>query len=162
MKVLTLSNNESGPHGFTHKITLTHADLTLATADGDQTIELLAVGAGTFVDRAAYVLRTAFKDASDSAFNSTVLSVGDGTDPDRYLHSNTAGTGLQINENGTEVLYHINPVAASTAGLATAPYMYTGDDTVDALVESMSAKALVNIDVGEIDIFLRVVNLVAL
>jgi len=164
MKVFTLSNNEAGPSGFTHKINITAADLTMATANTAQVINLLSVRAGMFVDRAAYALRTAFKHAADSAFNTTTLMVGSLTvdDNDKFLASNTAGTGMQLNENGTEVFYHINPVAASTAGLATAPFMFIANDTIIATFGSQSGKSLSNIDVGEVDIFLRVVDLAAL
>ena len=160
MKVEPLFEQQAAGLGFTHRIRVTHEDLTETTVNTAQTIALLNVKAGTFVDRAAMVLVTPFEDASDANFNSNTILVGDGSVTDRYLRSNTDDTGLQVNVNGTEVLYHVNPVAASTAGLDTAPFMYTADDTIDLVFGSMAAKALSNLDVGILDIYLRVVPLI--
>jgi hypothetical protein len=160
ISVRPLFQGQMAALGFTHCVRITHENLTTTAANTAQTIPLLSVKAGTVVDRAAMVLVTPFEDLSDAAFNTNTLTVGDGVDPDRFLHSNTAATGIEMNRNGTEVLYHINPVAASTAGLNTAPYMYTADDTVDAVIGSMALKALNDIDKGIVDIYLRVVPLI--
>ena len=75
-------------------------------------------------------------------------------------HADTAGTGVELNENGTEIDVWINPVAASTAGLATAPFAYTAADTIDALFSApTSGKSHLQLDTGEVHIFLRIVNL---
>jgi hypothetical protein len=148
MQVYELPNETKAATGFTHKAIVTHVDLTEATADTDQTIALLSVVAGDVVEKAAYKLVTAFKDASDAAFNDTKVQVGDGTDTDEYI------AATQVNENGTEVLFAAN--ANTTA------YAYTAADTVDLLVESMTAKSLSNIDAGEIHIYLAVTKLSSL
>jgi hypothetical protein len=159
MQLIPLSLQEAALSGFTHRCIITHADLTETATATAQTIQMASVAVGTLVDRAAFHLVTPFANSADAAFNDIKLLIGDGNDTDRYLRSNTAGTGVQINVNGTEVLDHINPVAASTAGLDSAPFMYTAADTVDAVFGSMTAKALNDLDTGEIHIFLRIVPL---
>jgi hypothetical protein len=130
MQVYELPNETKAATGFTHKAIVTHVDLTETTADTDQTIALLSVVAGDVVQKAAFQLVTAFKDASDAAFNDTQVQVGDGNDTDEYI------AATQVNENGTEVLF--------AANVNTVPFAYTAADTVDLLVESMTAKSLSN------------------
>jgi hypothetical protein len=148
MQVYELPNETKAATGFTHKVILTHDDLTESTADTDQTIALLSVVAGDVVQKAAFQLVTAFKDASDAAFNDTQVQVGDGNDTDEYI------AATQVNENGTEVLF--------AANVNTVPFAYTAADTVDLLVESMTAKSLSNLDAGEIHIYLAVTKLTSL
>jgi len=149
MTAYELPANTKAATGFTHQVIVTHEDLTLTTADADQTIALLSVVAGDVVDKAAYKLVTAFSDASDAALNDTKVQVGDGGDTDRFL------AAAQVNANdASEVFYKAN--ANTTA------YAYTAADTVDLLVESMTAKSLSNIDAGEIHIYLAVTKLSSL
>ena len=148
MKVYELPAETKAATGFSHKAVVTHSDITESTADTDQTIALLSVAAGDVVEKAAYKLVTAFSDASDAAFNDTKVQVGDGVDPDRYI------AATQVNVNGTDVLFAAN---ANTTAFA-----YTAADTVDLLVESMTAKSLSELDAGEIHIYLAVSKLSAL
>ena len=148
MQVYELPNETKPPTGFTHKAIVTHVDLTESTADTDQTIALLSVVAGDVVEKAAFQLVTAFSDASDAAFNDTKVQVGDGSDTDEYI------AAKQVNENGTEVLF--------AANVNTVPFAYTAADTVDLLVESMTAKSLSDLDAGEIHIYLAVTKLSSL
>ena len=148
MKVYELPAETKAATGFSHKAVVTHSDITESTADTDQTIALLSVAAGDVVEKAAYKLVTAYSDASDAAFNDTKVQVGDGADTDRYI------AATQVNVNGTEVLFAAN--ANTTA------YAYTAADTVDLLVESMTAKSLSELDAGEIHIYLAVSKLSAL
>jgi hypothetical protein len=148
MTAYELPANTKAATGFTHQVVVTHTDLTESDADTDQTIALLSVVAGDVVEKAAFKLVTAFEDASDAAFNDTNVSVGDGGDTDRFIAS------TEVNENGNEVDFAAN--ANTTA------YAYTEADTVDLLVESMTAKSLSNIDAGEIHIYLAVTKLSAI
>ena len=148
MQVYELPNETKAATGFTHKAIVTHVDLTESTADTDQTIALLSVVAGDVVQKAAFQLVTAFSDASDAAFNDTQVQVGDGNDTDEYI------AATQVNENGTEVLF--------AANVNTVPFAYTAADTVDLLVESMTAKSLSNLDAGEIHIYLAVTKLTSI
>ena len=145
MKVFELPAETKSATGFSHKAIVTVADITESAADTDQTIALLSVAAGDVVDKAAYKLVTAFSDASDAALNDTKVQVGDGADTDRFI------AATQVNVNGTEVLY--------AANANTTSYAYTAADTVDLLVESMTAKSLSDLDAGEIHVYLAVTKL---
>jgi len=145
MKVFELPAETKSATGFSHKAIVTVADITESTADTDQTIALLSVAAGDVVEKAAYKLVTAFSDASDAALNDTKVQVGDGADTDRFI------AATQVNVNGTEVLY--------AANANTTSYAYTAADTVDLLVESMTAKSLSDLDAGEIHVYLAVTKL---
>jgi len=140
-----LNSAEAAIHGFTHAIKIVPADLaTQTTANTALVIEMVPVKAGDIVIRAAYHLRTAFSDASDAAFNSTTITIGDGASAAVYLAS------TQINVNGTEIL---NKAGTGTEGA------YNADDTVDITFTSMSAKALSDLDTGELWVFLHIANL---
>jgi hypothetical protein len=145
MEIYQFTQEERAKTGFTHRVKLTHSDLTETATNTAQTIQILPVTDGTLVDRVAMRLVTPFQDASDAAFNSNTLIVGDGGSTNRFL------TSQQLNVNGTEIL--------GFAGTNTTGYVYLADDTVDVVIGSMSAKALVDIDVGEVWIFIRAVDL---
>lgn len=148
MQLFELPIETKASTGFTHKAIVTHSDLTVTTADADQTLELLSVAAGDVVEKAAIKLVTPFEDLSDTALNDTQVQLGDGGDTDRFV------TATQVNDNGTEVYYksHANTTA----------FAYTSADTVDLLVESMAAKSLVDIDAGELHVYLSVTKLSAI
>lgn len=141
MQIIPLSAEEERATGFNKKFVITHADLTEATANTAQTIEMTTLQVGEFVKAAGYKLETPFQDASDTDLNNTTISVGDGASDTRFI------TATQINENGTEVDY-----------LRTAPtYTYAdATDTVDAKFGSMSGKSLSNIDTGEVHVYLGI------
>lgn len=132
--------------GKVYRVRFSHRDLTAAVADADQTLPALSVKAGQLVQVLGTRITEGFEDASDTAFNSTVLKIGDGAAIDRFLKAQ------ELNVNGTEVL--------GKAGEA-AGYVYLADDTVDLTIESMAAKSLVNIDKGEGFALIRVIDLPA-
>jgi hypothetical protein len=142
MNVYPLQLEQSGH--FTHKVVLTHADLTETAANTAQVIEMITVAAGDIVTDAAFIMTTSFTDASDAAFNTVAVTVGDGGSATRYLSS------TETNSNGTEVFYK--------AGTLTAGNMYTVADTVDITFNSMALKSLVDIDAGSLTILLKVVR----
>ena len=148
MKVYELPAETKAATGYTHKVIITHNDLTTATANTAQTIELLSVAAGDVVNTAAVKVVTAFSDASDTAYNTTTLIVGDDGTTNRFV------TSQELNVNGTEVLYK--------AATNTAPHAYTAANTVDAVFGSMAAKSLSDIDAGEVHVFLGVNKLLSL
>jgi hypothetical protein len=144
MKFVPLSTEERLKHGgATHKATVTHADLTEETVNTAQTIELFPVVAKDAVKLIYDDLVTAFEDQSDAAFNSNAITVGDGGDLDRLLASQ------QVNVNGTEVVRKL--------GTGTM-YIFTDADTVDLVVGSMAAKALSDIDKGELDLYFQLIE----
>jgi hypothetical protein len=142
MRFNPLSKEEKlGHDGATHRAVITHADLTETTVDTDQEITLFTTPANRCsVECKKSVLVTALEDASDAAFDSTTLIVGD-TDTDRLLASQ------ELNENGSEVLKKI--------GTGT-KHVYTSATAINATIGSMAAKALNDIDTGEVHIYLCV------
>lgn len=148
MQIIPLSLEQNAACGYTHLVKITHADLTEATVNTAQVIELLNVDAFDEVQRMAMHLVTPFADASDAAFNNVAITSGDGGSANRFL------TSTQINVNGTEIL--------GFSGTHTTAYVYLAADTVDLTVGSMADKALADIDVGELWIFLKVGRLAAI
>ena len=146
MKTYVLSQEEQAKTGFTHRVNITHEDLTQATANTAQTIAILTVAARDYVSDAAFNLVTPFKDSADAALNTTTLIVGDGGDTARFIAS------AELNENGTEIL-------AGPGVNSKCRFAYTTADTVDAIFGSMAAKTLAQLDTGELDIFLKVSRL---
>lgn len=144
MKLIPLKTvEEQNAHGgASHVAILTHADLTEETANTAQAIAIADVNDKVSVEVVETILKTPFQDASDAAFNTTALEVGDGSDVDRLLVSQ------ELNVNGTEV----------DRKEGTGTYQYTASDTVDANFNAMSAKALNDIDTGEVHIYLRVID----
>jgi hypothetical protein len=98
MKVSPLPYEARIATGFTHVAEIVAADLTQVTAATAQTIELIPVALGSLVEKAAVLVETAFADASDTAFNSVTVEVGDGGSAARFL------AAQQVNVNGTEVM----------------------------------------------------------
>jgi hypothetical protein len=146
MESYVLSQEEQAKTGFTHRIRVTHEDLTQATANTAQTIAIHTVAARDYISDAAFNLVTPFEDASDNAFNTTTLIVGDDGNDDRYIAS------AELNVNGSEIL-------AAGGVNSTVKYAYVAANTIDAIFGSMAAKSLSDIDVGEVDIFLKVSRL---
>lgn len=111
-------------------------DLTETTANTAQVLNLLNVKAGQAVRLVHHKLVTAFKDASDSNFNTCAATVGDGSDPDRLL------TSTELNENGTEVDLKFGPsvlpVALTAATVSTADGSDAG--TTQTLANALKAE----------------------
>src|SRR6266542_173115 len=142
MIVRPLTTNERAELiGFTHVIVITANDLTQATAATAQTFDAFALLPGDIIAKAIGVPVVPFKDASDVAFNSDTVSVGDTGSVVRH----TAAT--EANGNGTFLR-----VQGNTS------YLYTAADKLRITVNSMAAKSLVNIDIGEYHVFVSLVR----
>lgn len=141
MKLRPLSKEEMLKHvGATHLAIITYADLTETTADTAQNVALFTTPASyCSVELKKSVLVTPFKDASDAAFNTNALIVGDSGDTDRLLASQ------ELNANGTEVLKKI--------GTGT-KMVYTSATVINANIAAMAAKSLSNVDTGEVHLYL--------
>lgn len=140
MKIAPLSLNERAKHLATHCAVITAADLTEATVNTAQDIALLTTPASKCsVEVVKTVLVTPFEDASDEAFNTNALIIGDSGDTDRLLASQ------ELNENGSRVL--------KKRGTGTAQ-VYTAVTVINANIAAMAAKALADIDTGEVHIYL--------
>lgn len=145
MDLIPLSN-QGRTTGFTHRLRVTHKDLTETAANTAQALVFYQGKKGTVVQRAAFVLREPFEDTEDAAFDSTQLQVGDGDSATQLFSSQ------QLNENGTTV-----HAGSSNSGVA---YREGGSDSaLQVNFLSMSAKSLADLNRGEVDIFLSIVEL---
>jgi hypothetical protein len=182
MKLIPLNIETVAARKATHVCILTKDDLTQAADDTAQVIPIISVPANSIVRVEKVVLVTPFKDASDVAFNTTPLTIGDTGDADRLL------TSTELNVNGTEVILKQGPVGATLAAVTTTDatteatvyalanalkvahnaliaqlnagpdYVYAAATTINATFGSMSAKALEDIDVGEVHVYLYIVT----
>ena len=141
------SVNES-PRGFNYRFVIDHTDLTTATDNTAQDITLITLPAYSVVLSAATYLKTPFQKTGTSAYNSNLLIVGDSGDTDRLIASQ------QLNVNGTEVL--------AKAQASTIPYAYEAATAIVANFASMASYDLLELDAGEVHIFLEVAQLDAL
>ena len=141
------SVNES-PRGFNYRFVIDHPDLTEATDNTAQNITLITLPAYSVVLSAATYLKTPFQKTGTSAYNSNILIVGDSGDTDRLIASQ------QLNVNGTEVL--------AKAQASTIPFAYEAATAIVANFASMASYDLLELDAGEVHIFLEVAQLDAL
>jgi hypothetical protein len=133
------------PRGFNYRFVIDHTDLTQGTDNTAQDITLITLPAYSVVKSAATFLKTPFELVGTSAYNSNTVIVGDATDDDRFI------TSQQINVNGTEIL--------AKAQASTTPHAYAAATAVVAKFASMASQDLLELDKGEIHIFLEVVQL---
>jgi hypothetical protein len=133
------------PRGFNYRFVIDHTDLTEGTDNTAQDITLITLPANSVVKSAATYLKTPFELVGTSAYNSNTVIVGDATDDDRFI------TSQQINVNGTEVL--------AKAQASTTPHAYVASTAVVAKFASMASYDLLELDKGEIHIFLEVAQL---
>lgn len=145
MKVFELPYETKAATGYTHKIVLDHTDLTTATDNTAQTITLITLPADTIVKDAATHLVTSFQLTGTTAYNSNTIQVGVSGTTDQLIASQ------QINTNGTPV--------TSRRFAADNPIGYTASTPIIATVASMASYDLLELNAGEIHIFLAVVDL---
>lgn len=143
MNSMALLQEEIAVHNANVRRVITHEDLTETTANTAQVIELMTKGAGKSVELVKSQVITPFQDASDAAFNTTPLTVGDAGDADRLL------TSQEVNVNGTEVLVK--------KGTGTV-YEPSSDTAINLTVGSMSGKSLSNIDTGEVHLYFNILG----
>ena len=147
MKINELLQEEKvGGLGASHLAILTHADLTEVTADTDQAITLLTTAAYISVGALFVKVKTPFEDESDAAFNDVKVTVGDEDTANEFI------TAAQVNANGTYVK------VLSNAGSQKFMHDYAAAKAVQITFESMAAKSLVNIDKGELYVYLRIID----
>ncbi len=123
-KPIPLSGLEAALNNANLACVLLHSDLDNDSVSGTptQTLNLFDVADGDVVTFRGMRVVTAFADASDNAFNSTLLEVGDGNNVGAFLNQK------EINVNGTEVLfaagrgeelYLQHPLTSLATGLST-------------------------------------------
>lgn len=143
-----LSTLERAATGMTHIGAITANDLIQTTVNTAQSFNLAAIPLHAVVTMQEAKLITPFKDPADAAFNSTTVDIGDTGSATRWQ------TAQQVNENGTEITA---PVFSNTG---VGPYLASQFLTVN--FNSMAAKALNNLKVGEIQFLYRILDLKAL
>jgi len=149
MKVYELPANTKAAAGFTHKVILDHNDLT--DTDAAQTINLIPVVAGTVVKSAATRLVSVF-DSSDALTITTTVEIGHNdttADPNAFIASQ------ELNPSGDEVFYRVNPSTTPHAfleGTAASPKY------IQAAFACTAGDSLADHNVGELEVFLEIVN----
>ena len=152
MKTYELPAETKAATGFTHKVILTHDDLT--DADDAQTINLIPVVAGTVVKSAATKVVTDF-DSSDAATITTTVQIGHNdtsADPDEFIASQ------ELNPSGTVVDYKVE---------ATVPYVFDAGTSaspkyIQAAFACTSGDSLAAHTQGELHVYLQIVSLSAI
>ena len=132
-------NEASLNAGMTHTFTIDADDLTETTANTPQTITICSLKAGDIIGKISWRAKTFLQDASDSAFNSTTMSVGDDSAVTTHI------AAIQVNINGTEV----------RQGFSNTAVHYAAANHLTVTFNSMALKSLSNIDVGEIEFFFQ-------
>lgn len=120
---------------YTYRWDFDHRDFTETSTNTDQTFTLFTTAAGDQIVQAHLHLGPAFEDLSDSAFNSVTLDFGDEDLATRFF------SGVQINRNGSEVIdSYMDP---------SSDYIYTAAKIIKVNFNSMSGKALIDLDKGK-------------
>jgi len=124
--------------GFTHRLDFSYRDIPAGIANNTSKVWaagfLPAVVASDIIIKTELHLTTPFQDASDAAFNSDTLSLGDATTATRFINAS------ESNLNGTEVL-NVIPGANSNV-------IYTAAGQLQLTLNSMASKSLSDLDVG--------------
>lgn len=129
-----LGLEEMAATGATHKVVVTHKDLTETAASTAQTLTPITVANLTSWQTLFGLVRVPFENTADSAFVSVAATMGDGGDTSRFLASQ------EMCVNGTEVCLKM--------GTGTT-LQYTAADTVDIVVTPTTGKSLSDLNKGE-------------
>lgn len=151
VKIQILSTEERAASRFTHKAPILYTDVTGGTLTGTDVSTVALTGSlpvGTYVKSAGFKLDTAF-DASDSAINSCLMTVGDDGDVDRFIVSK------ELAVDGTEILYWITANVTTTL-----PYVYTTANTIDAVftVAGGASPTIAELNAGQVTVYLEIGN----
>lgn len=141
MKVSPMFNETAAQDGGNIEVVVTHDDLTVATVDTGQVLNLFTVKAGETIELRREELITPFEDTADAASLTTAITVGDAGSANRHL------TTTELNRNGTEVL--------SKAGTGTI-YAPTSDTVVTLTVAvPTTGKNIAAYNKGEVRLVFR-------
>ena len=125
--------------GYTHVVIITADDLTTTATNTAQAFTV-ALKTGDQILRMAWYLITPFQNTGDAAFNSDTISLGDNASATTHL------SAAEANANGTYVTWRTGNTVV----------LYTAADTFKITVNSMTGKALNNINRGELRIFVAI------
>jgi len=125
--------------GFTHRLDFNYRDIPAGIANNTSKVwaagYLPALVASDIMIKTELHLTTAFSDASDAAFNSSTLSLGDATTATRFINASEA------NVNGTEVL---NVIPGANQNV-----IYTAAGQLQLTLNSMTGKSISDLDAGQ-------------
>lgn len=138
------TQEQAGQAGMTHIAVITADNLQEQTVNTLQTITLCALAAKDIIVKVGWILKTPFKDVSDTAFNTTTVSIGDNSAVTTFL------AAFEMNANGTSIPEKFSNTAVGP---------YTAADKITATFNSMAAKALINIDAGELHVFFQLLRM---
>lgn len=142
-----LSTNERAESpGYTHICVVTSEDLTQATVATAQTITVSTFLTGDQMMRVAWRLRAPFQVTTDAAFNTCTVSVGDTALVTTHL------AAAETNLNGSFVTWRTGNTVV----------LYTANDILTVTFNSMAAKALSNINRGELHLLFGISRLKAI
>jgi hypothetical protein len=137
-----LATNEIADNGgYTHIASITADDLTTTTNNTSQTILIATLAIGDAIGKVATRVKTSFKDVSDTAFNTTAITVGDTANA-----VNNHITSQETNANGTVVVEKFSNTLVGP---------YTAADKIAITFSAMAAKKLSDIDQGEIEVLFQ-------
>jgi hypothetical protein len=143
MKSFELPAETKAATGFTHKVIIERADFTSAT--NTQTLNLLAVPAGSVISNAAHKLVTPLV-SSDGTLTSAAYSLGNTASATSVMSS------TEVLGAATEVVFKAMTVTAPVAITAAS-------QNVVAAFTATTDKALNTVTAGEIHVFLAVADL---
>jgi hypothetical protein len=139
MKFAPLTIEERAASGMTHRLDFDVSDIPAGIATNTaytfNTAPLPILRAGMVVKRIHFYLSIPFKDTADAANNSTTINLGDAGSATRWM------SGVQLNENGTEVITTFPGAAENT--------IYTSNSQIAFVLGSMAAKSLSSLNVGK-------------
>ena len=147
MKTIALNTVAERATGFTHLFKIKHTDLTAAATT--QTLDLLALELGDYVNKAAFYLKTPF---DGGATTNLTLDVGESLTPDADAFLD----GYELHADGSEVLAG-DGNGAAFATLRTG-FVALAAGSVQALFTATGAN-MTALTQGEVWIYLNVARL---
>ena len=147
MRFVELAALEKASMDFTHQWIISANDLTQTAVATAQSF-LVAIPTGANINEVELRLIIPFQNTGDAAFNSDTVSVGDTALATRWV------SAVECNQNGAFITV---PQFSNTLG---GPY--AASQNLVVTVNSMAAKALNNINRGELHVFVQLLNPAAL
>jgi len=129
--------------GATHRIQILEGDLTQAAANTAQVIKLLDLPIGSLVRNVYVVTHQRFEASADPAFNATGITIGDSGTANLFV------SATETNKNGAAVRFKTGTGTQKAYDVA---------DVLNITFSSMAAKALANLDKGELWVFVELLD----
>lgn len=140
MQPLT-TDERAGHPGATHVAIIKHDDLTETAASTAQTKSPATLAAYMACKLIEMQLKKPFRDSTDPAHNSTLVTIGDAGSATRFLAS------TELNANGTYIQQSLGTGTEQT---------YTAADAVACAFTPATGKNLAALNEGELRLYLRI------